>query len=201
MRVTSSTFTAHRAAILRAAGRLFRRRGLEGVGVAEISRAAGLTHGAFYGHYRNKTELAAEAMAAELAEAAVAWRRRSEAARAAGQCPLALIVERYLSERHRDAVEDGCALAALGPELTRADPPLPEALRHGIDALIAVLVDEIALARPALPPDACRDAALAMLAAMNGGLILARALAASPDASRAVLRSSAELALRALPPA
>lgn len=200
MRVTPTLAAAHRAAILRAAGRLLRRRGLGGVGVAEISRAAGLTHGAFYGHYRSKAELAAAAMAAELAAAALSWRRRAEAARADGQSALARLVHGYLSERHRDALDDGCALAALGPELVRADPPLPAALREGIEALVAVLADEIALARPALDREACRGAALAMLAAMTGGLILSRALAATPDASRAALASAAELALRAVPP-
>ena len=201
MRVDPTTFAAHRAAILRQASRLFRRRGLGGVGVAEISRAAGLTHGAFYGHYPSKAALAAEALGGSLLEAAARWRRRTAAARAEGRDGVALLVETYLSERHRDSLDDGCALAALGPEIARAAPPLPEALHHGVAALAGALQHEIALTHPALPPSACRDAALAMLAAMNGGLILARALASDLDASRAALRSAAALALRAIPPA
>ncbi len=199
MRVNPTTFAAHRAAILRQASRLFRRRGLAGVGVAEISRAAGLTHGAFYGHYPSKAALAAEALGGSLLEAAAKWRRRTATARAEGRDGLALLVATYLTEQHRDSLDDGCALAALGPEVCRADPPLPEALHHGVAALAAALQDEIALTHPALPPAACRDAALAMLAAMNGGLILARALAGDPEASGAALRSAAALALRAIP--
>ena len=201
MKVDQPTFAAHRAAILRQAGRLFRSRGLGGVGVAEISRAAGLTHGAFYGHYPSKAALAAEALGGSLLEAAAKWRRRAAAARAEGRCGLAELVGGYLTVRHRDALEDGCALAALGPEVARAEPPLPEALRAGVAAMAAALQDEIALIRPALPAAECQGAALAMLAAMNGGLILARALAADDDASRAALRSAAALALLAIPPA
>jgi TetR/AcrR family transcriptional repressor of nem operon len=199
MRVNPTTFAAHRAAILHQASRLFRRRGLGGVGVAEISRAAGLTHGAFYGHYPSKAALAAEALGGSLLEAAAKWRRRTQAARAQGRDGLAVLVEGYLTEQHRDSLDDGCALAALGPEVSRADPPLPEALHQGVAALVAALQDEIALTHPVLNAAACRDAALAMLAAMNGGLILARALAGDPDASRAALRSAADLALRAIP--
>lgn len=191
---------AHRAAILDQAGRLFRRRGLGGVGVAEISRAAGLTHGAFYGHYESKMALAAEALGGSLVAAAAKWRSRAAADRAAGRDPIAGLVRRYLTEQHRDSLDDGCALAALGPEVARAEPPLPEALREGVVALADALRDEIALAHPALSATACRNAALAMLSVMNGGLILARALAADPEASRAALAGAAELALRALPP-
>jgi TetR/AcrR family transcriptional repressor of nem operon len=199
MRVDPTTLAAHRAAILRQASRLFRRRGLGGVGVAEISRAAGLTHGAFYGHYPSKAALAAEALGGSLLEAAAKWRRRTAEARAEGRDGLALLVAGYLSERHRDSPEGGCALAALGPELCRAEPPLPETLGQGVAALAAALQGEIALSHPALDATACRDAALAMLAAMNGGLILARALAGDPEASRAALQSAAALALRAVP--
>ena len=201
MRVDRQTLAAHRAAILDQAARLFRRRGLNGVGIAEISRAAGLTHGAFYGHYPSKAALAAEALGGSLLVAAERWRVRAARARAEGRDPLAELVGGYLTERHRDSLDDGCALAALGPEVARAEPPLPEALRAGVQAMAGVLEDEIARAHPALPQSTCRDASLAMLAAMNGGLILARALAADPQRSRASLSASAALALRAVPSA
>jgi TetR/AcrR family transcriptional repressor of nem operon len=199
MRVDQTTMAAHRAAILKQAARLFRGRGLTGVGVAEISRAAGLTHGAFYGHYTSKTALAAEALGGSLIEAAGKWRTRAAAARAMGRNPLEALVAAYLTEAHRDSAERGCALAALGPEIARAEAPLPEALRAGAQALADVLQDEIAHARPALPAAECRAASLAMLAAMTGGLVLARALAADAEASRLTLSATAELALRALP--
>src|SRR5687768_14918347 len=68
VKVTKEQAAAHRAAIVAAAGRLFRERGFDGVGVAEITRAAGLTHGGFYGHFASKDALAAEACGQAFAE-------------------------------------------------------------------------------------------------------------------------------------
>lgn len=185
MRVSKPTREAHRAAILTEAGRLLRARGLDAVGVAEITHAAGLTHGAFYGHFPSKEALAAEAVRANLLNGAEAWRRRAEAARRAGGDPLAAIVRGYLTEAHRDAPQDGCCLPALGAELSRASPALADALREGSQALLAVLVEVTA--------DPSRAAGI--LAAMTGGLVLARALAADSEASRRALENAARLAL------
>lgn len=194
MRVTRALAAEHRQALLEQAGRLFRARGIEGVSLAEVARAAGLTHGAFYGHFPSKSALAAEAVRASLEAGAAHWRRRAARARAAGTDPLAAVIGGYLTERHRDAPEAGCALAALGPEVSRAEAPLADALRAGSEALVDMLAQEVALLHPGLPAAACRARGLAILAAMTGGLVLARALAADPDASRAALASAARAA-------
>src|SRR5471030_2504976 len=136
MRVTKQTQARHRAAILDEAGKLFRRDGIDAVGVADITRAAGLTHGAFYGHFPSKTALAAEACRQSLIEGAEHWRSRAARARAVGKSPLAAIIDAYLTEWHRDHPESGCALSSLGPEISRAEPVLRQALSDGIDALI-----------------------------------------------------------------
>jgi TetR/AcrR family transcriptional repressor of nem operon len=197
MRVTRQTQRAHRAAILEQAGRMFRRDGLSGVNVAEITAAAGLTHGAFYGHFPSKDALAAESCRESLVAAAQKWRDRADRARARGDDPLTTLIGQYLTERHRDAPEEGCALPSLGGELVRNKPELRAALDAGVTALAEVLEDEIALATPGRDRADCARAALAMLAAMCGGLLLARALANDPDRSQAALRSAAELARRA----
>ena len=194
MRVSQQTLAAHRAAILEQAGKLFRERGIDAVGVADITRAAGLTHGAFYGHFPSKTALAAEACRTSLTEGARHWRGRAARARAAGRDPLAAIIDAYMTEGHRDRPEDGCALAARGPQIARAEPPLRQALDAGISALTEVLEDEIGAQHPGLDA-AC--AALAVLAALAGGLMVARACADDPERSRAALRAAADLALRA----
>ena len=191
MRVSKQTQSEHRAAILEQAGRLFRAHGLAGTGVAEITRAAGLTHGGFYGHFESKSALAAEACRTVLLESAAHWRRRVARAKARGADPIGAIIDGYLTERHRDTPEDGCALACLGPEIARADDALRVALDTGTVALLTVLEGEIAAARPDRP---ATDAALAVLSAMTGGLIVARACAGDPDRSRAALRSAAALA-------
>ncbi len=203
MRVDRQTQKAHGAALLKAAGRLFRRDGLAAVGVAEIAREAGLTHGAFYGHFASKADCAAAACRAALEDGATRWRARAARARAEGRDPVGALIDAYLSERHRDAPEIGCVLATLGPEVARAAPPLGDALAAGTDALVVVLAAEIAERRPMPDPVA---AALGALAAMTGGIVLARALAAHPDRSRAALeaarraaRAAADLSFPALP--
>jgi TetR/AcrR family transcriptional regulator, transcriptional repressor for nem operon len=184
----------HRAAILEQAGRLFRRRGIEAVSVADVTRAAGLTHGAFYGHYASKSALAAETCARSLANGAERWRRRATQARMEHGNAVDAIIEAYLSEEHRDAPEDGCVLAALGPEVARSDAPLRGALVDGVEALTAALEDEIGRERPELDEAGRSRAALAVLSALTGGLVLARALASSPQRSRAALAAAAATA-------
>ena len=202
MRVDRSTVATHRAAILQAAGRLFRRRGIAAVPVAEVTRAAGLTHGAFYGHFASKEALAAEPCRDSLEAAARRWVARAGRARARGREPLASLIDGYLSERHRDAPEEGCVLAALGPEIARAGPPLAGALGDGVAALTAVLEQELRHRHPTWPAAACRQGALAILAVLTGGIILARACRADPVRSRAALDAAAKLARDAagLPP-
>src|SRR5580704_10783929 len=154
MRVSRHTLAAHRAAMLDHAGKLFRGHGIDAVAVADITRAAGLTHGAFYGHFPSKTALAAEACTASLQAGAARWRRRAARARAEGRDPLAAIIDSYLTEQHRDRPEDGCALSSLGPEIARAEPPLRQALDAGVTALTELLEQEISIRRPDLDPPA-----------------------------------------------
>lgn len=196
MKVDRETWARHRAAMLEQAGRLFRRRGIGAVGVADITQAAGLTHGAFYGHFPSKSALAAESCRASLLASAATWRRRAARAAAAGEDPLGALVDAYLTPAHRDAPEGGCAIATLGPEAVR-DPELRAALADGTGALLAALRDTLATARPAIPAAARPAAALAVLSAMNGGLILARMLVDQPDASAAALTAAAAAARQA----
>ncbi len=193
MRVSPATLAAHRRSLLDHAGRLFRRQGLDGVNIAEISRAAGLTHGAFYGHFPSKTDLAAEACNVSLHEGAGHWRARADRARDQGRDPLTAIIEGFLTEAHRDTPETGCALAALGTEIVRAAPALRAALDDGIGALTGVLEEELALLHPDRPAGDHAATALAVLSGMVGGLILARACG-DPERSRAALAHAAAMA-------
>lgn len=179
MRVSKPVREAHRAAILHEAARLFRRRGLDGVGVAEVTQAAGLTHGAFYGHFTSKDALAAAAVRETLLESAAKWRSKSSAE---------AIITAYLTERHRDNPADGCALSALGPELGRGSVDLSRALCDGTEALVSALAQHTG----------DRDRAIAILGILTGGIALARALRLDPDASRAALDTARRTALSLL---
>ena len=194
MRVTRQTQADHHAAMLDQAGRLFRARGIEAVGVADITRAAGLTHGAFYGHFASKSALAADVCRASLRHAAESWHARIARARANGRDPLDALIAAYLTPSHRDSPDQGCALPTIGAESIR-DPVLRAALADGTIALLDALAEAIALSRPAVADR--RAAATAVLAALVGGLLIARALADTPAASDAALIAAATAAHRA----
>jgi TetR/AcrR family transcriptional regulator, transcriptional repressor for nem operon len=195
MKVDQQTMAAHRAAILKQAGRLFRQHGIDGVAVADITGAAGLTHGAFYGHFPSKAALAAEACRLSLERSAEHWRRSIAQARRDGLDPLTMIVDDYLTPTKRDQHDRSCAITTLGHEASR-DAEVGPAMGSGVEALLSVLEELIAERRPNAGSAAHAEAALAALAAMNGGLTLARLLAAHPKRSAAALKAAAALAKR-----
>jgi TetR/AcrR family transcriptional repressor of nem operon len=196
MRVDRKTMAEHRAAILRQAGRLFRQHGIDGVAVADITGAAGLTHGAFYGHFPSKAALAAESCRHSLESSARIWRERAAEARSAGADPLDALIDAYLTPAHRDSRAASCMLASVGPEASR-DPSLRPDLTIGVSALTLVLQELIAQRQSDSTPQQHLLAALAVLAALSGGLTLARALSGDPERSAAALQSAAALAKRA----
>ncbi len=191
MRVTTSTHQDHTAAILAAAEHLFRARGFGGVGVAEVARAAGLTHGAVYSRFPGKAALAAAALRSALLRAAGGWHDRAARARKAGRDPFVALIDAYLRPAHRDNPAEGCPIATLGPEAAREPGPLADALAEGTAALAAELAGSLP---EAMPPEARARAAAAALAAMNGGLVLARALRHDQGASDAALAAARALA-------
>lgn len=193
MKVDQKTAAAHRAAIVTQASRLFRKRGIDSVAVAEITGAAGLTHGAFYGHFASKAALAAETCRYSLESAADLWRQCAVEAERKGRDPLVAIVDAYLTPFTRDTREASCALTTLGQEAAR-DPDLHRAMASGVEALAGVLRELIARRRPKDTPAQHAEAALAALAAMSGGLNLARLLANDPKRSAAALKAAASLA-------
>src|SRR5215468_928760 len=105
MKVSREQVQQHRERILAAASHLFRERGFDGVSVADVMKAAGLTHGAFYGYFASKDELAARACEHALRSTLDAFGVRSR-----GEATLDGFVRDYLSSAHRDAPGGGCAL-------------------------------------------------------------------------------------------
>ena len=105
--------------IVDAAARAIRRAGFDGVGVAEVMKEAGLTHGGFYAHFASRDALICEALerAGQDGTERVAQGRASRQAR--GASPLRAFVEQYLSEQHLAAAEQGCPVAALASEMPR----------------------------------------------------------------------------------
>src|ERR1700681_2863093 len=122
MRVTREQAAAHRQKILDVAGTAFRERGFEGIGVADIMKRAGLTHGGFYGHFASKDDLAAETTARVLGNEGWIRRLTGTAKPSFGE-----VVRSYLSPRHRDDPGHGCLFAALGSDVVRQHPSIRRA--------------------------------------------------------------------------
>lgn len=169
MKVSRQQATENRERVLQTAARLFREKGVDGVGVAELMQAAGLTHGAFYGQFGSKEELVAQACTWALGKTESYWERLQEREAA----PLTAIVDAYLSPAHRDDPGRGCALTTLGVEAPRRDPAVRRAVSNGMERLLQRLESLL----PDTPEGTARHRrALTLMASLVGGLVLARAV-------------------------
>jgi TetR/AcrR family transcriptional repressor of nem operon len=169
MRVSRQQAAANRERIIDAAGALFRTKGFDGIGVADIMKAADLTHGGFYGHFASKDDLVAQASQRAMARAAVNW---GNVVAGAAEEPYAALLRHYLSPRHRDDAGKGCAFAALSADAARSGKSVRKAFAEGLEPL----VDIIAKAVPSGSKAARRRKALAAMAELVGALTLARAV-------------------------
>jgi TetR/AcrR family transcriptional repressor of nem operon len=144
--------------IVKEASRLFREKGFENVSVAEVMKAAGLTHGAFYAHFGSKVELQAAAVAYGQQISLGRLQRSKDKEKTKGT-----FNERYLGPRHRDNPGDGCTMAALGPEVARSTPELKAAFELGLEDILSARGGN-------------RNEAIFQTAALIGGIVLARAV-------------------------
>jgi TetR/AcrR family transcriptional repressor of nem operon len=167
MKVTREQAAANREKIVEVASTLFRKHGFDGIGVADIMKAAGLTHGGFYGHFESKDDLAAEACARALSRE---WWKEAMASSAAGG--LETIVRGYLSPQHRSNRARGCLIAAVGSDVVRQPRTVRRAVTKGFQSLIEGLRGFM----PGRSPAARRKQALATMSGLVGALILSRAV-------------------------
>lgn len=188
MKVSREQAAENRERIVQVAAKLFRERGFDGIGVADLMKAAGLTHGGFYGHFGSKEDLAAEASDRALKDVLQYWsgvvdKNPDEA--------FSTIVNRYVSEGHRDTPGKGCLVAALGSDLGRQPRAVRRVVTDGINAFIGQLMQLV----PGKSKPARRRQALTDFAAMVGAVTIARAVddpALSTDVLDAVASSLLE---------
>jgi TetR/AcrR family transcriptional repressor of nem operon len=169
MRVSREKFAESRKRILEAAATLFREKGFDGVGLADIMKAAGLTHGGFYGHFGSKEELEAQALSLAMARSLTNWSQLVDSA--AGR-PLSALADQYLSPYHRENRGEGCPLAALGADTARESEGVRGAFTAGLEPVLALLSNVV----PGRSKADRRRKAIATLAEMAGAMILARAV-------------------------
>jgi TetR/AcrR family transcriptional repressor of nem operon len=162
-----------RERILTEAARQVRDGGLESVSVGALMKSVGLTHGGFYGHFENREALLIEALERALREG------EAKVGANGGPASFSAIVRGYLSRRHRDSRDSGCAIAALVSDVARADAASREVMTEHVESFIGTV------ARSLGGDD---ERALVAASAMVGALALSRAVA-DPDLSDAILKA------------
>jgi TetR/AcrR family transcriptional repressor of nem operon len=164
MKVTKTQALENRAHIVETASTLFRERGYDGVSVADLMAAAGFTHGGFYKHFESKAGLMAEAAASGFSQSV---------ANLAG-VDAAAFVNEYLSRKHRDALGDGCTLAALSGDAARQPESIKAAFAAGIESQLATLERNDGALNKSAKREA-RARRIDTLAHVVGALVLSRA--------------------------
>jgi TetR/AcrR family transcriptional regulator, transcriptional repressor for nem operon len=195
MRVSRAKAAENHERIVEAAGALFRSKGFDGIGVADIMKAADLTHGGFYGHFASKEDLATQASRRAMARTAAHW---AKVVAQAPDKPYTALLKGYLTARHRDDPGRGCVFATLSADAARGGKTVRAAFAEGL----APLIDILAKALPGRSAAARRQKAVATMAGLVGALILARAVGDVPLSDEMLRATRRELqAARDGPPA
>jgi TetR/AcrR family transcriptional regulator, transcriptional repressor for nem operon len=176
------------ARIVKKASVRLREKGAHGIGVADLMKDAGLTHGGFYAHFDSREALVIEAFTHAMDRSIERWRKLAE------QTPpekrLAMVVNTYLTPLHRDDPGHGCSVPALGAEIARESPKTRRAFAGRLEQMI----DTLAAQLPGVPRKAARKQAMAAIATMMGTLVLAR-VAGSGDFSDELLGAGRDAVL------
>ncbi len=180
------------ARIVKKASVRLRERGAHGIGVADLMKEAGLTHGGFYAHFDSREALVVEAF--DYAMDRSITRRRQQIAELPSEQRLPHLVDTYLSPQHRDNPGHGCAMPALGAEIARESPKTRRAFAAKLDDMLDMMAEQF----PG-DPEAARKQAIAALATMMGSILMAR-IAGSGEASDEFLKVGRDAVLaRAAP--
>lgn len=189
MKVTKAQAEANRAHVVETASLLFRERGFDGVGVADLMAAAGFTHGGFYKQFGSKADLMAESTACGIAQTAALT----------DGLDVAEFIRHYLSREHRDNRANGCTMAALGGDAARQPDAVRMAFAQGIENLVSLLTQQ---GQPPQSADSApaRAQALDLLTHAVGAIVLSRACPDDSPLADEVLAVSRDAILNALAP-
>jgi TetR/AcrR family transcriptional repressor of nem operon len=188
MRYTREHKLETHARIVKKASVRIREKGAHGIGVADLMKDAGLTHGGFYAHFDSREALVIEAFAYAMDRSTERWRKLAETIPADQR--MAAIVESYLTPLHRDDPGHGCAVTALGAEIARESPKTRKAFAAKLEQMVDMLAEQM----PEVPRKAARKQALATLSTMVGALVLSR-IAGSGEFSDDILAAGRDAAL------
>ncbi len=189
VKVTRDQVIANREALVDAAGQLFRLHGIDGVGVADLCKAAGLTHGALYSQFGSKDELAVEAFA----QGQSASRKRMTAV--IGEAPdPAPLIDFYVSARQRDNLSNCCPMLASASEAARQGKAFKASYASAFEQLSGVV--QAALDKGNAAEE--ENLGLVVAASMIGVVAVARALKAQDAAASDALIEAARAAFKRL---
>lgn len=165
MKITRTQSLANRAHIVQTASELFRERGYDGVGVAELMAAAGFTQGGFYKHFASKADLMAQAAATSL----------SQSVANTESLDLTQFINLYVSRAHRDGRSEGCTLAALCGDAARQSDEFKTTFAEGMESMLTTLQQKYPTDQEAPQEDVARAKIIDLLAHAIGAVILSRA--------------------------
>lgn len=179
-----------RARILDEAAKALREHGHEGVGVAALMKLAGLTHGGFYAHFKNRDDLVAAAVERMFVDSKAMVSRYLE--NDSPRDGLVALIEYYLSEGHRDRIAKGCPIAALSSEAVRFPAAAKERFEDGLNRFRQAIGEALRKFGAPNPEELASSA----VAEMVGALTLARSM--PTEASNTFLATSREQLKRRL---
>lgn len=194
MRYSKEHKNATHDRIVRKASMRLREQGIHGVGVAELMKDAGLTHGGFYSHFESREALMVEAVTYAMDRSMASWRELADDLPPSQR--LAAIADAYLSKQHRDDPGRGCAVLAVGAEIARETAKTRRAFAAKVTAMIELLAEQM----EGVPAKQARQQASAMLASMVGTLLLARVTGAGELSDEILAAGRAALPVVPAPP-
>jgi TetR/AcrR family transcriptional regulator, transcriptional repressor for nem operon len=180
-------FQTHERIVKKASVKL-REKGAHGIGVADLMKDAGLTHGGFYAHFDSRDALVIEAFTHAMDRSTARWRKLSEETPVEKR--LSKIVNTYLAPVHRDDLGHGCAVPALAAEIARESVKTRRVFSGRMEQMIDMLAEQF----HGMPRKAARKEAVAALATMMGSLVMAR-VAGNGELSEEILKSGRDAVL------
>src|ERR1700726_3149046 len=183
----------NRRAIVAAATRLFRERGVEAVGLSELMKRAGFKQGGFYNHFESKADLVAEVLASAIAEGNAEFAKMARAPVDESTTALRRYINWYLSQAHRDDIDHGCPVTGFAGDAPRLGAGAQSHFAGGLDdqiTILAGLIAESGLAAAGERRRTLRERAISLHCEMLGALVLSRSVAqAAPALSNEILEN------------
>ncbi|MFM0500807.1 TetR/AcrR family transcriptional regulator [Paraburkholderia caffeinilytica] len=197
MGVSRQQAVENRLAIVTAAEKLFRERGVDAVGLAELMKAAGFTQGGFYNHFKSKDALVAAVVEKAMEEGGEAYAALIENAKSSGADPLKYNIEWYLSPEHRANIEAGCPWSVFVGDARRFDDAARDSYAEGLavnlERFTKVIEETEGIS------EGSRSKAITLFSQMVGALLLSRAVAnVDPALSDEILDESRQHLLAAV---